>query len=112
MNPKSQSPHDVLGVMPDASDAEIRAAYLRKVREHPPDGQGDAFERVRDAYEVLRDPRRRAEHMPHGRSLPVLHLAPGPAPGPPLPRGPGVVACRPADLGGPSHDALPIPAPL
>lgn len=90
MSPKSESPHDVLGVVPDASDAEIRAAYLRKVREHPPDGHGDAFERVRDAYEVLRDPRRRAEHMltadpfPSFASLLDQHPAPHSHVGPEL----------------------------
>ena len=63
MNPRSDSPYDVLGVTSDASEAEIRAAYLRKVRECPPDREGDAFERVRDAYELLRDPRRRAKQM-------------------------------------------------
>lgn len=63
MNPSSESPHDVLGVSPQASETEIRAAYLRKVRECPPDRQAEAFERIRDAYDVLRDPRRRAERM-------------------------------------------------
>jgi len=53
------NPTDVLGVSPDASDEEIRAAYLRKVRECSPDRAPEQFERVRDAYEMLRDPRRR-----------------------------------------------------
>src|SRR5918996_628962 len=43
-----------------ASSEEVRAAYLRLVRAHPPDRDPDAFERVRDAYETLRDPERRA----------------------------------------------------
>ena len=55
-------PFDVLGVSADASDEAIRAAYLLKVREHPPDREPEAFERVRDAYETLRDPRRRMRH--------------------------------------------------
>ncbi len=57
------NPRDVLGVELNAGDDEIRAAYLRKVAEHPPDRSPVEFERVRDAYEVLRDPRRRARHM-------------------------------------------------
>ena len=55
-----EDPRAILGVKPNASDEEIRAAYLRKVKEHPPERSPTAFERVRDAYEVLRDPRRRA----------------------------------------------------
>jgi hypothetical protein len=51
---------EILGVAPNAGDAEIRAAYLRKVKENPPDRAPELFERVRDAYELLRDPRRRA----------------------------------------------------
>ena len=43
-------PRDVLGLRPDAGEEEIRAAYVRKVKEHP---------RIRDAYDSLRDPRRR-----------------------------------------------------
>jgi curved DNA-binding protein CbpA len=56
------SPAEVLGVSADAADEEIRAAYLLKVRECPPDRAPDQFERVRDAYEMLRDPRRRRRH--------------------------------------------------
>ena len=50
---------EVLGVNHDASEEEIRAAYLRKVKEHPPDRSPEEFERIRDAYDNLRDPRRR-----------------------------------------------------
>lgn len=53
----------VLGVPENATDEQIRAAYLNKVKEHPPDRSPAEFERVRDAYETLRDPRRRARDM-------------------------------------------------
>jgi curved DNA-binding protein CbpA len=55
-------PTQVLGVSQNATDDEIRAAYLRKVRECPPDRSPEEFEKVRDAYEILRDPRRRIRH--------------------------------------------------
>jgi DnaJ-domain-containing protein 1 len=58
-----EDPREILGVGPNAGDEEIRAAYLRKVKENPPDRSPAAFERVRDAYEILGDPRRRALHM-------------------------------------------------
>jgi len=56
------NPAAVLGVSAEATDEEIRAAYLLKVRECPPDRAPEEFERVRDAYELLRDPRRRRRH--------------------------------------------------
>ena len=52
-------PLQVLGVSPEAGDEEIRAAYLRKVKEYPPDRAPLEFEKVREAYETLRDPERR-----------------------------------------------------
>jgi DnaJ-domain-containing protein 1 len=58
-----EDPRQILGVAPNAGDEEIRAAYLRKVKENPPDRLAAAFERVRDAYEILRNPRRRALYM-------------------------------------------------
>ena len=56
-------PRQVLGVEADASEEEIRAAYLRRIKEHPPDSSPEEFERARDAYETLRDPRRRAQSL-------------------------------------------------
>lgn len=59
--------YEALGVAPTASDREIRAAYRRLARETHPDAHGDAalerrFKRVTRAYEVLRDPVRRAAY--------------------------------------------------
>ena len=73
-----EDPRVILGVPLDAGDERIRDAYLQKVKENPPDRAPAAFERIRDAYEVLRDPRRRALHMflsadPHA---PLLSLLP------------------------------------
>ena len=56
-------PRHVLGIPPEAGDEEIRAAYLRKVKEYPPDRAPLEFEKVRDAYETLRDPRRRTRQL-------------------------------------------------
>lgn len=56
-------PRHVLGISPEAGDEEIRAAYLRKVKEYPPDREPREFEKVRDAYEILRDPRRRMRQL-------------------------------------------------
>ena len=73
-----EDPHEILGVAPSAGDEEIRAAYLRKVKENPPDRSPAAFERIRDAYEILRDPRRRALYMLLSANLeaPLVSLLP------------------------------------
>jgi curved DNA-binding protein CbpA len=63
MEEPSPDPLVVLGVRADAGDAEIRSAYLRKVKQFPPDRSPEEFERVRDAYDVLRDRRRRVAHF-------------------------------------------------
>ena len=50
------SPFDVLGVAPDAEDAEIKRAYRRRAKEAHPDqgGSVEEFQRVKAAYEAIR----------------------------------------------------------
>jgi curved DNA-binding protein CbpA len=78
----TSDPFQALGIEPEASDEEIRAAYLRKIREHPPEGDSEAFERVRDAYAELRDPRERTRKRLFGENpmKPLTHLLDGQAP--------------------------------
>jgi curved DNA-binding protein CbpA len=58
-----RDPYVVLGVARQASGEEIARAYRRAARASHPDGGGagsaERFQAVSDAYEVLRDPRRR-----------------------------------------------------
>jgi hypothetical protein len=54
---------EILGVAANASEDEVRSAYLEKVKQFPPDRSPEEFERIRDAYEKLRDPRSRAKAM-------------------------------------------------
>jgi len=57
-----------LGVRPSASSEEIRAAYREKAQETHPDRNPDdpraaeRFQAVKEAYQVLRDPERRARY--------------------------------------------------
>ncbi|HKL88847.1 MAG TPA: J domain-containing protein [Salinibacter sp.] len=57
-----------LGVRPSASASEIRDAYREKARETHPDRNPDdpqaaeRFQKVKKAYQVLRDPERRAHY--------------------------------------------------
>jgi len=54
---------EILGLPNTATEEEIRAAYLQKVKAHPPERSPEEFERIRDAYETLRDPRRRMRNL-------------------------------------------------
>jgi curved DNA-binding protein CbpA len=56
-------PYAVLGLGPGADDEQIRAAYLAKLKLFPPDRSPVEFEQLRDAYDLLRDRRRRAQHL-------------------------------------------------
>ena len=64
-------PYQVLGLVPEATMAEVRAAHRRLAKRFHPDApHADAarFLAVQDAYELLRDPLRRREwdrqHLP------------------------------------------------
>jgi len=56
----------LLGVAPSAKPEELRAAYLQKVQQHPPDREPELFEQIRDAYDQLRDPTVRARAVLDG----------------------------------------------
>ena len=57
----------ILGVLPRASDDEIRRAYLRLAQQHHPDVTGEAHEaaeikKINDAFRVLSDPASRRQY--------------------------------------------------
>jgi curved DNA-binding protein CbpA len=71
--------------------AAIKRAYRRAVLQHPPDTDPDGFRRIRDAYELLRDPWTRAEDLLN-RPLPQVPPPAPPAAPPVAPRGATAVA--------------------
>ncbi|RDB26150.1 DnaJ subfamily A member 2 [Hypsizygus marmoreus] len=64
--------YDVLGVSPDASEAEIRKAYMKKAKEHHPDKNinnpeaNEKFQEMAAAYEILNDPQTREAYDTRG----------------------------------------------
>src|SRR5579875_2037716 len=59
--------YEILGVQRGASEEEIRRAYRRLARRYHPDGNRepgaeDRFKEISEAYEVLRDPEKRARY--------------------------------------------------
>ena len=65
--------YQILGVEPDAGEAEIKTAYRRLARKYHPDvskeaGAEEKFKAVNEAYEALRDPQKRAAYDRFGHA--------------------------------------------
>ena len=55
---------EILGVGPTEDDLRvIKKAYRQAVTEHPPDRDPDGFRRVREAYELLKEPWHKAKDL-------------------------------------------------
>ena len=66
--------YEVLGLARGASDQEIKSAFRRMAKQHHPDSNhGDAtaearFKEVNEAYEVLKDPQKKAAYEQYGHA--------------------------------------------
>ena len=57
-----QTPYEILGVDENATDAEIKEAYLRGVKQHPPERDPARFEQLHQAYDTVKDIKSRISH--------------------------------------------------
>ncbi|BGP03620.1 protein of heat shock protein DnaJ family [Rhodotorula toruloides] len=78
--------YDVLGVAPDASDAEIKKAYRTLALQHHPDKQSSSdgapadssrFQEIQHAWETLSDPEKREDYDNFGEKGPGGRGGPG-----------------------------------
>ena len=57
-----QTPYEILGVVVDANDADIKQAYLQQVKNNPPDRDQERFQLIHDAYTSIKDHKSRISH--------------------------------------------------
>ena len=63
------SAYELLGLEADATTEAVREAYLQKVRQFPPDKAPGEFERIRQAYDLLKAPGTRERALVLGTSI-------------------------------------------
>ncbi len=57
-----KTPYEILEITSDASDIEIKQAYLKKVKNNPPDRDQELFLLIHNAYESIKDNKSRISH--------------------------------------------------
>ena len=57
-----QTPYQILDVTVNASDTEIKQAYLQQVKINPPDRDQQQFQLIHDAYSAIKDQKSRVSY--------------------------------------------------
>ncbi|MGR8933990.1 MAG: DnaJ domain-containing protein [Gammaproteobacteria bacterium] len=73
------TPYEILDIAADASDTEIKQAYLQKVKDNPPDRDQARFQGIQKAYETVKDRKSRLNydlfHLPEANFDALLDAA-------------------------------------
>ncbi|MFD1362065.1 tetratricopeptide repeat protein [Lentibacillus salinarum] len=59
---KEQSYYKMLGTTANISQRRIKEKYIEAVKKHPPETDPEQFEKIREAYETLKDPIKRKQY--------------------------------------------------
>jgi tetratricopeptide (TPR) repeat protein len=59
---KVENYYKILGTRSNIKQENIKKKYIEMVKQFPPETHPEEFERIREAYEVLRDPKKRREY--------------------------------------------------
>ena len=57
-----ESYYKTLGTTANIGNARIKEKYIEALRKHPPETDPEGFEKVREAYETLKDPEKRKQY--------------------------------------------------
>ena len=57
-----KTPYEILDVAVEASDVEIKQAYLRQVKNNPPDHEQEKFQLIHNAYTSIKDNKSRMSY--------------------------------------------------
>ncbi|MDM8560333.1 J domain-containing protein [Candidatus Parabeggiatoa sp. HSG14] len=58
-----KTPFDILGIAENATDEEIKKAYLQKIRQNPPERAPEQFKTIRAAFEAISDRSQRLKYQ-------------------------------------------------
>lgn len=59
---KVENYYKLLGTRSNISQSNIKKKYIEMVKKFPPETHPEEFQRIREAYEILRDPKKRREY--------------------------------------------------
>ncbi|MUV37104.1 hypothetical protein JNUCC1_00910 [Lentibacillus sp. JNUCC-1] len=62
MSKQDQSYYKILGTTANISQRRIKEKYISAVKQHPPETDPEQFEKIREAYDTLKDPVKRKQY--------------------------------------------------
>jgi DnaJ-class molecular chaperone len=67
-----KTPFEILDIPENSDDITVKKAYLRMVRQYPPERFPEAFQRVRAAYELIKTQKDRLRFSLFDTTLPAV----------------------------------------